>query len=334
MIEEFRRRYDGRSPAYEIYYGKVDVGPDRALWFRYTVLDGASQRASVWAIRFDGRDVTASRDDFPLDRLEKPHRVTVPEGANPERFKRSPQVFEIPGEAHLDPSNALGTAGDIEWDLELADSGRRFSFLPDFLEDSVVASSNYASCLIDGRATGRITQGDETWEVNNATAMVGHIWGSRNRARRWGWSHCNHFDERDDAVFEGLSVSLGIAGPVVTPPLTGCVLYLDGEKYVFRSPLEVVRAETDVSRDRWTFKTRADGVTLEGTVRSSSDRMAVVTYEDTAGENLWCHNSKLADLTLRLDDPERSGVETLRSTGSAAYEYVTRNVPEGPVDLE
>jgi hypothetical protein len=112
------------------------------------------------------------------------------------------------------------------------------------------------------------------------------------------------------------------------------VLYVDGERYVFRSALEVVRADTEFGRDHWTFQTRADGVELEGTVRSSSDKMAVVTYEDTGGENLWCHNSKLADLTLRLRDPERSGTITLRSTGRAAYEYVTRNVPEGPVDLE
>lgn len=334
MDSEFRRRYRGESPSYEIYYGKVDVGPERALWFRYTILDGASKRASLWAIRFDGTDVTARKDTYPLEQLSEPHTVTVPEGFEADRFSQSKQVYEIPGVAHLDGANAIGRAGDLKWDLRLADSGRRFNFLPKRLQDSFVASSNYASCLIDSRATGEITDGEEVWQVDGVTAMVGHIWGSRNRARRWGWSHCNQFDDHEDAVFEGLSVALGIAGPVVLPPLTGCVLWVDGERYVFRSPLEVIRAETEFGRNRWTFQTQTGDVTLEGSVRGSNDKTAVVTYEDTDGSNLWCYNSKLSDLTLRLDDPERDGVETLRSTGSAAYEYVTRNPPEGPIDLE
>jgi hypothetical protein len=85
------------------------------------------------------------------------------------------QAFHISDEIHLDEQNAIGRAGDISWDLNWEDSGRRFSYMPHVLEKIGLAKSTYDDCLLDLRATGTIRCGDTEVEVDGAPAMVGHI---------------------------------------------------------------------------------------------------------------------------------------------------------------
>ena len=325
MLSGFGAEYTGDAPFYEVWYGKVDVAEDVALWFRYTTLDGVIREASTWAVVFDGEEAFGDRTFWEIDELAPRNTVVIPEGCDRDRFLGAEQVFHT-DEAHLDERNAIGRAGDIEWDFQWQDSGRRCQYIPDALQGLSAVKSSYDSTFLDVRVSGTLQYDGRARTFENVPAMVGHIRGTKISGHHWAWAHCNHFDGDDDAVFEGLSVSLEALG-MQTPPLSAFIVYVDGRRYWFRTPLSIVRAQTDFDRDHWHFEVESGGAHLEGEATAPSN-VALVEYDDTDGSNLWCYNSKLADLEFRLRDPEHGIDRTLTATGTSAFEYVTRERPD------
>jgi hypothetical protein len=336
IIPGFARRYNGRGPHYEVWYGKVDIAPGRALWFRYTTLDGTDQfdenrrEASVWAIAFDGDTCTGAKDNYSVDAMAEPNTIIVPQGRDAARFGGHHQVFHLTDNLHLDEANAIGQAGDISWDLSWTDSNRRFSYVPHVLARVGLAKSTYDDCLLDLRVSGTIRCGDTEIEVDAAPGMVGHIQGKRIMGHSWAWSHCNCFDDDPDAAFEGLSVR-ALLGGRVTPKLSAFVMWVDGRQYTFRNPIGLLLNNSEYGQDHWVFSARSGGVVLTGEARSPSN-VALVEYTDTDGSHLWCYNSKLSDLEVRIQDPSHGLDRTLRSSGRAAFEHVNREEPaERPI---
>ncbi|MDP6909345.1 MAG: hypothetical protein QF371_07565, partial [Flavobacteriales bacterium] len=45
MVPGFGRISKAKAPHYEVWYGKVDVSPGNAFWFRYTIINGKRQEA-------------------------------------------------------------------------------------------------------------------------------------------------------------------------------------------------------------------------------------------------------------------------------------------------
>lgn len=331
MVEGFDRNYTDQSPYYEVWYGKIDIAPGQALWFRYTLLDGESQEASCWAILFDEGDVIGEREVWELEDLAPGNVTIIPRTRDIERFRNNKQVFHI-GDCHLDESNALGSVGPLNWDLTWTDSGRRFRYVPQLLKTLGLAGSTYNSCLFDLEVSGSIHHDDSVYDVDGATGMVGHIEGRKIIGDSWGWAHCNNFDNHPNAAFEGLSAKLQLAG-TVTPPLSAFVLFLEDRKYTFRSPISIIRSQSGFNREEWVFKTSSGGVKLQGQAEAPQD-VALVEYTDTDDSNLWCYNSKLADLTLEIRD-EKNGIERkLVSSGRSAYEWVTRTPPDEPILID
>lgn len=331
MIPGFARTYEDQDPYYEVWYGKIDLSPEQAFWFRYTLLDGTVQEASTWAILFDESEIYGDRDVWELDDLAPGNTVIIPRTHEIERFRNQSQVFHL-GESHLDESNAIGQAGDISWDLTWNDSGRRFQYVPPVLKKLGLAKSAYNSCLFDLTMNGTITHGEDEYPVEQSTGMIGHIEGSKISGHSWGWAHCNNFDDHDDAAFEGLSAQLEL-GFGITPPLSAFVLFLNGEKYSFRNPVSIFRSKSGYNREEWIFQTRSGQYELSGKAESP-DEMAVVEYTDTDGSKLWCYNSKLAELNLELRDLHSSECHRLTSSGRSAYEWVSRTPPEHDILID
>jgi len=325
MVPGFERKWEDSGPHYEVWYGKVNIAPHTALWFRYTLLDGRTREASTWAVLFREEGPVGGRTVHDLDALAPPHTVIVPDTGDRDRFLRRRQVFHVDENAHLDEGNALGTAGEIGWDLRWADSGRRFRYLPHMFNDAGVIGSTYDACFLDLRVSGVVSYDGEEIGFEGRPGMLGHIQGQRIVASQWGWAHCNAFDDDEDAVFEGLSLEM-LLGKRTSPPLSIFVAYVDGHRYTFNTPLSILRAKSTFARGQWRFQVKSRGVTLSGEAYAPTD-VAVLEYQDTDDSNLWCYNSKLADLSLHLVDPKRRVDRRLQATGASAYEFVTRDPP-------
>ncbi|MBM4356369.1 MAG: hypothetical protein FJ109_21680, partial [Deltaproteobacteria bacterium] len=179
----FARRHSGGGPFSEAWFGKVDIAPGVAFWFRFTLLDGTDREAAVWAIRFDRGRIVTGKSVVPLDALSEPHSSLVAEGMEVTRFAGRPQVFHAAA-GHLDVRNAVGTAGPIRFDIRWEDSGRSYDLVPALLTRTGIARTTYSSSFIDVRMSGVVEGPGGRVDFDRATGMLGHISGSRS-AQGW-----------------------------------------------------------------------------------------------------------------------------------------------------
>ncbi len=257
--------------------------------------------------------------------------VLIPEAGNRDRFRGLPQVFHL-GASRLDSQNALGKAGAISWDLTFRDSGKRFCHVPKALKALGIAKSTLESCFLDLRFSGTIRNGEKEIQIREAPGLIGHVYGKK-QAYEWAWAQCNSFEGAEDAVFEGLSARVRL-GKWITPPVSSFVLFLGEKRYAFSSVWRLFSAESKFGEGKWVFSANFKGVSIEGEATAPDSRqVALVQYTDTDGSSLWCRNSKLSDLRIRIVDPEHGIDRILLAKDSAAFEIVNRKQPQGAPTL-
>lgn len=329
LVKEFARIQPVKFPHYEIWFGKIDISPGRALWFRYTIIDGVKKEASTWALLFDNDNVTVGKQTWKLSDLAPPNCVIIPDNENLQRFQDLPQVFHL-GSAHLDGANAIGQADGISWDFKFKDNGHRFEHVPPFVKALHVAKSTYSACFLDLSFSGTIMNGSESINIEDKPGMIGHIYGKKS-AHSWAWAHCNNFNGHDNVIFEGLSARINLGGKV-TPPLSSFILIVGERRYEFSSTIKLFTAESEFGEGKWEFMAKSSTATLKG-IATSPGKVALVEYTDTDDSKLWCYNSKLAALKIELTDLRTKKVEVFESESTAAFEIVNRITPSQEVDL-
>ena len=311
------REYQGHAPHTEAWFGKVDLAPGRAFWFRYSILDGIVCEASTWGVLFDNDAVAATgREVSSLEFLSED--------------KHNGVVFNAEC-GRLGPDSAEGRAGPLKWKLRWYLSDRRSSYLPEALTRRGVAGLTYEGDLLDIRVSGVLQHGDSILRFDGAPGMIGHLHGRHLAVNRWAWAHCNCFDLKDNAVFEAFSFNLNVLGGGLRPFSAG-ILYLDEQCYTFRSVSRALLSRSRFDRDRWRFTLKEQGCVLKGTLTTRRSQQALLEYMDTDGSRMWCYNTALSTLALELRD-DTGRVRRLTSTGRAAYDFVVRDSPNEHVDL-
>ncbi|QQR79943.1 MAG: hypothetical protein IPJ69_11445 [Deltaproteobacteria bacterium] len=311
---------------------KVWISPEHAFWFRYTILDGKEKEASTWAILFNGDKIWTGKNNYPLEDLPPAQSIILPPARDMMRYHQHPQVFHL-GENHLDTHNALGTAGDMYWDLRWTNSGHRFTHGPEWIHSLKFAKSRYDVCMMDLKFSGSVNYPShgrpQTLPFHQASGMIGHIYGTK-QADSWAWVHCNVFEKAPHAVFEGLS---GILSVVSKKHLhSHHFIFLMGKQNMNFDPQKFFFHFSRWDGQEWHFEAKQNGGTLTG-VAFLSRQNALVEYTDTDGSKLWCTNSKLSSLNIRLQDPKRKIDQEFKATQSAAFEMVSREKPKRRCDL-
>ncbi|MBN2056515.1 hypothetical protein JW905_16440 [bacterium] len=307
-------RYPGHGPWYEVWFGKLDIAPGRAFWFRYTLLDGKTREMAVWAILFDGA-------------------VTVGKSSQTwvGREPVAPGLAFAAGDSHLAPGVARGCAGDLAWRLTWTGAGGGFHHVPPILR-CLPGTGGYLTLDLDARISGIIEAPGGTVGLDHVTGMLGHIWGRRQPCS-WAWLHCNHFDNQPDIAVEALSVVMP-AGRGKTPAITSLIIKDHDRRRVVRGVLAGLALSSSWNRERWTAAAWNDRHDIRLTVKRREDMpYALVTYQDTDGSSLWCRNSKLADLEVSIHDKEHDRRSSWRASARAAFETVDRMRPERTPDL-
>ena len=325
----FARQMFLNKPFYEVWFGKIDIEPNKAFWFRYTILNGKEKEASTWAILFDKNNVKTGKETYPLETLSLANEIIVPDETNINRFKNISEVFHL-GKHHLDESNAIGYAGNISWDLKFSDSGLRFEHVPPFVKLLGVAKSIYNACFLDLKFSGTIIYNNEKINLDDRSGMIGHIYGKKS-AHAWAWAHCNNFDNAQNVIFEGLSAQIEIGGKI-SPPLTSFVFIRNNEKISFSSTIHLFKNDSNFTDGKWEFEAKNKKYTLKG-IALATGKVALVEYTDTDGSKLWCNNSKIASLKLTLINNNTNTEEVFDSKITTAFEIVNRIKPPSLIDL-
>ena len=300
--------FKGQCPFYEIWYGKLNIAPNEAFWFRYKLLNGKTKEAALWAIYFGPQKIVAQKKVFELSQLElTSSRLSLPLG-------------------FLSDTALEGFLPHIQWRLTYLNKNGTFDPVPSLFKRLHLTKSLVFTPLLDGAFWGDLVIEDQKRSFQNVPGMIGHVWGTQ-QALEWTWAHCNSFDQKG-VIFEGLSARIPLL-KWPSPPLTSLYLKYEEKEYVFNSALDLLKTQSSFGYTFWNFKAHSKDITLTGNVTSLPQKIAVVTYTDTDDSNLYCHNSKCADLELKILEHKTQMEKTFKAQGAAALEWVTRNTSQG-----
>lgn len=297
-----RRRFAGLAPFEEVWFIEGSLDADHGFWLRYalTTTDGRADQA-VWAAVVHPLGVHTAR--------------TAGDVVHPV----SPELMFDGPSARLSPSGARGASADIDWELRFGGGWHHHDHVPVAAARLGLSGRHYICGAMDLRVSGRLSAGSETWELDGAPAVLGHIFGARSTTDGWAWAHCAAFDGRPDVIFDGIAARLRPAG-VPLPPATSLVLRIDGATHAFTSLRQVFRTDSTFTSRGWSFAARSGPVRLFGAAElPDPSRCVRVRYDHAGGSPTWVENSPVARLRLRFEDDRTGIVEDLRS-GRASFE--------------
>lgn len=326
-LDELNRlRWDGRSGHYEVYFLKLhDPATGTGIWLRYTLTAPrpgvGDARCEVWAVFSDPRRPghhVAAKDTFPIRALQS--------NAAP---------FEIRiQDSHLDSTSCRGHAGTgpdgprLAWDLRFEGTCEPLLHFPvramyraGFPKTKVLSPHPLA------RFSGEITVEGRRLSVQDAPGQQSHLWGSRH-ALRWAWCNAGDFAEDATAVFEGLHSEIQ-AGPLRIPHILLFFLRLDGTWHRFASVRQCFSNRSRYRPEAWEFELDNGSLRVQGRASAERGAFAGVTYLDPPGARLYCHNTGLADLHLRVLDRRGNELRALNCRRGAAFETVERRPHPG-----
>lgn len=267
----------------------------------------------MWGIFFDSRNPKSNialKETFPVSEAQ---------------FSREKFYYRIGASSlfHTGAKGELKKYGDsLRWDLKFSPVGGPFRHFPyDIMYRGGLPKTKVLSPNFDMRISGKVVVNGRAYECRQEPGQQTHLWGSKH-AERWTWGHCNVFTEDSSAAFEGLSARIKI-GSWTTPTVSPLFIRWRKKEYRMNG---LVRSLLNTSRTdlpRWTFEARSGHTHFNGEVAARVEDFVGVEYTDPDGEKLWCSNTKVADMTITIQENGEK-VGTLTSEKCAAFEVVAR----------
>jgi hypothetical protein len=327
-------QWDGQPGHYEVYYLTLtDHGTGVGFWIRYTMVAPLAET---------GEPATCSLWFLAMDPLAPDANAALKSTHPAEQLSSTAAPFELRvADGWLRDDGAAGVMDQggirVTWDLSWTPSLPAYGHVHPVLRAARIAKTILFLPHPDVEISGSIEIGDRRIELAPGTrGGQAHLWGSKH-ADHWAWAHCNDFagpdgEPRPGAFVDGVSVYVPRFGRMLGPntPIVGRIGSAD---VLSRSPLAVLRNDSQFDLTGWTFTARTPRRKLEGTVSARVEDLLGVTYHDPDGDLAYCYNTEVA--SMKLDVFERSGpatawrkVDELHSDGRAHFEFAQREPVE------
>jgi Tocopherol cyclase len=325
-------RWDGTtSPHYEVWFLTLNHRESqRGFWFRYvldspiTPSDASQPCASLWAAMFNRRYPEQNlglKCQYPVDQCafddEAGSRLTVGDGV----FSGCTASGLIQSATH-----------SIQWDLSFVPCEKTYHHVPRAVIQLARPSSFVCSPNLATRFTGRIMVDDTEITVEDEPGCQSHLWG-RKHVDEWVWVHSNAFENFPDTVFEGLAAGARRAGQML-PPIQSLYLRHRGEEHRFVRLRFAEQWQRKLGMGYWSFSAMNTRFYIEGAAQCRLRDMLQAEYTDPDGERLYCINSEVANLKIRLFRRVHGirwrHVETIKAYATAHLEHASR---EGDSDV-
>lgn len=321
-------RWDGRSaPHYEVWFLTLNHrASQRGFWFRYTLESPLASdhyskpSAGLWASAFfrasPERNLGLKRE-YAIDQFEFEGR----------------EDFSLKiGDGLFSPTRAAGIvdSGDhsIEWDLSYAPCRKTYHHLTRTLVQLARPSSFVCSPNLDTRFSGSIVVDGQHIALEDEPGCQSHLWG-RKHVDDWVWVHSNAFEKHPGTVFEGLAARPRRAGRTL-PPIQSLYLRHRGEEHRFVRLRLAEQWQRRLGMGYWSFSAMNTRVYIEGAAQCRLRDMLQAEYSDPDGERLYCINSEVANLRIRLfrrvHGVRWRHVETIKSYATAHVEHASRTM--------
>ncbi|HYP29127.1 MAG TPA: tocopherol cyclase family protein [Blastocatellia bacterium] len=315
----------GSSGHYEVWFLTLNDRSGRhGFWFRYTLespLAAGGDRgahAALWAAAFDRNAPERNfglKSEFPIDQF-------LFEGREQFNLRIADGLFS-PGQA---AGRIDGVDHHIAWDLSFTPSKKTYHHVTPKLNLLLRPSSFVCSPNLDTRFSGSIWVDGEEMILEDEPGCQSHLWGSK-RVDEWVWVHSNAFESHPGTVFEGLSARPRRAGRMM-PPIQSLFLRHRGEEHRFVRMRFSEQWNRNLGIGYWSFSAMNPRLYIEGAAQCRLRDMLQATYEDPDGEPLYCVNSEVANLKIRLfrrtHGVRYRHVETIKARSTAHLEHAAR----------
>jgi len=307
-------RWNGKRGFYEVYYIKFNhIKSSTAYWFRYTLevpLNGEPV-AELWAVCFQPETpkIFAFKQSYPVHLIE---------------FGKQGFYLRI-NDAELSHAHARGNIeqgnNHIKWDLTYTPGVSTFYHYPYLIMYKLpVPKTKVLSPNFDIRINGYVVVNGREFVCRGEPGQQSHIWGTKH-AEEWVWANCNAFRD-SDAIFEGLSARIKVWG-FVTPPVTPLYVRFNGKDYYMNGLFLSCRNASLTNTPEWSFAGRCGRFRFDGKAWGDIKNFAGVGYVDPDGEKLWCYNTEVGSMLIRVYEREKLAGELL-SEGTTALEFALR----------
>lgn len=324
-------RWDGASaPHYEVWFVTLNHrASQRGFWFRYVLespsgLDHDSRpRAALWAAAFIRRSPEQNlglKGEYSIDQFAF-------DGAENSNLRI--------GEGLFSPCSASGRVDSgghsIEWDLSYVPCETTYHHVSRAVVQLARPSSFVCSPNLDTRFSGRIAVDGEDFVLDQEPGCQSHLWG-RKHVDDWVWVHSNAFEKHPGTVFEGLAARSRRAGHML-PPVQSLYLRHRGEEHRFVRLRLAEQWQRKMGMGYWSFSAMNTRFCIEGAAQCRLRDMLQAEYSDPDGERLYCINSEVANLKVRLfrrvHGVRWRHVETIKSYATAHLEHASRLTDPG-----
>ena len=324
-------RWDGRSGShYEVWFLTLNHrASQRGFWFRYTLespvgsLADSRPKAGLWAAAF-GRAATDEtlglKREYGIDQFAFEGR---------EDFKLTL------GDSFFSSSRAAGRVysgvNSIAWDLRYAPCQTTYHHVSRTLIKLARPSSFVCSPNPDTRFSGTIVVNGKPIVLEDEPGCQSHLWG-RKHVDDWVWVHSNAFENHPGTVFEGLAARPRRAGRRL-PPVQSLYLRHRGEENRFVRLRLAEQWQRKLGMGYWSFSAMNTRVYIEGAAQCRLRDMLQAEYSDPDGERLYCINSEVANLKIRvfrrIHGVRWRHIETIKSYATAHLEHASRDSDSG-----
>lgn len=323
-------RWDGHSaPHYEVWFLTLNHrDSQRGFWFRYAIEAPASPEnsrpfAALWAAVFNRRAPESNfglRREYGIDQLSLGGR----------------EDFGLRiGDGCFALSLASGrvTNGDhtVEWDLNYIPCDTTYHHVSRALNHLARPSSFVCSPNVDTRFTGRISFDGEDVILKDEPGCQSHLWG-RKHVDDWVWVHSNAFENHPGTVFEGLAARPRRAS-LKLPRVQSLFLRHRGQEHRFTRVRLAEQWHRKLGMGYWSFSAMNPRYYIEGAAQCRLRDMLQAEYVDPDGESLFCINSEVANLKIRLFRRVHGlrwrHLETIKAFATAHVEHASRMRDEG-----
>ena len=300
----------------------------RAVWLKATLLtrsDGSSL-SQAWFSIFAADQTAGFCQDAPMaDARFQGDSSGLDAAVGPLTLRVGSDAGSSTGELHSDQ-------GRVAWDLRFErlpePLGRSMSLFPTArLVDAPLPKNKLLTPFPAATFAGSVHWNDQVWDLGGWIGMQGHNWGP-SHSPEYAWGQCVFPDAADGnpaAVVEGVSGRVPL-GRAVSPLLSMLVVRTRGREYRFDRILDLWRQRPELHFPRWSLGMKGPDGRAHLVMRSPTNSMVCLAYQNPARATSYCLNSKTASVRLRLLPKDGAMVE-LHSEHGGALEFL-RPQPE------
>lgn len=321
-------RWDGHSaPHHEVWFITLNHRQSqRGFWFRYAIespVGNSRPTAALWAAVFNRE---SPQLNFGLKRECEINQLSF--GGREDFSLRI-------GDGRFALSNAVGRVANgehnVEWDLNYIPCDTTYHHVTRALIHLARPSSFVCSPNLDTRFSGRISIDGEDVILEDEPGCQSHLWG-RKHVDDWVWVHSNAFENHPGTVFEGLSARPRRSGLKLLR-VQSLFLRHRGQEHRFTRLRAAEQWNRKLGMGYWSFAAMNSRVYIEGAAQCRLRDMLQAEYVDPDGERLFCINSEVANLKIRLFRRTRGlrwrHLETIKAYATAHVEHASRAVDDG-----